>query len=479
MIVMKQKILLLLIVTGILGAVSCTKDWEELNTDPNNPISVPPTNILAQAIRYSGDRLYNAWFSMNNTGSYAGHVSKIQYMDEARYFEREGVINNNWYHIYTTLQDLKNAKKLALEEDNQYLYAACLTFESFLFQIATDTWRDIPFTQACRAADADQILNPAYDTQEMIYPALIDSLKKANEIFNLNRIDVLGDGDLLFGGDVSKWQKFANSLRLRMAVRASGVSNTGTIAAEIIADPATYPIMASNEDNAFLIWPGAAPYKEPWFEDSETRDDHAVCKTLVDHMLTKADPRLPIYAHPAQSDGQYRGVVAGESDANLGDIKQYSRIGARFRDNAAGFTPFMRYAEVLFLVAEVDPSAATYEAGIRASMEENGIEAADIDAYIAANAFSDVDDIYYEKWVALFKQSHEAWAETRRTGVPALGAPPPEDCRFPNHNVPPFRHSYPTNELKLNSENVAPYNEKLVDKFWGQQMWWDTRTNVY
>ncbi|PLX25248.1 MAG: SusD/RagB family nutrient-binding outer membrane lipoprotein [Salinivirgaceae bacterium] len=468
-----QNILSITIV-GLLLTSACTDDWEELNTDPNNPTVVPATNLLAQSIRYFGDTYYDAWFNMNNTSTYAGHLGKIQYIDESRYYERESVIDDNWRDLYRVAIDLEMAKKFARSEGNTNLEAAALTFQSFVLQIGTDSWGGMPFTQAISGLTG--ITSPAYDNQETIYLALMDSLNKANTLFALGELSVLGDGDILYGGDVAKWQKFANSVRLRMANRAAGVSTAAaTVRTEILADANTYPIMASNDDNAFLYWPGAAPYKEPWAEDAETRDDHAVGSYLIDYMLSTADPRIAVYAEPAASDGAYRGVVPGIDDESLGSIAQYSRIGSFYRGNAEGHTPFMRYAEVKFIEAEANSDQVAFEAAIVASFEENELDAGDGAAFAAGFSVNS-DDLYYQKWVALFKQGHEAWAECRRTDVPVMGVAP--GARFPEHNRPPFRFPYPTGETQLNSNNLAPFSSVVVDKFWGEQMWWDTRTGV-
>ncbi len=472
---LKYKLILSGLLAGLIFFSSCTEDWEELNVDPNNPTEVPATNLLAQAMRYFGDTYYDAWFNMNNTSTYAGHLGKIQYIDESRYFERESVINDQWTYLYYVAVDLENAKQFALENGNRNLYAAALTFQSLAYQIGTDSWRDMPFRESIQGAEG--ITNPAYDTQETIYPALLDSLKKAGDIFAEGNITKLGDGDILFNGDVSKWQKFANSLRLRLANRIHGVSSTlaETHLNEVLDNPSTYPIMESNDDNAFLYWPGSAPYKEPWMEDSETRDDHAVGSYLIDYLVAEGDPRLPVIAKPAKSDDTYRGVVPGVSDDNIGNISQYSRIGDLYRGNAMGFTPYMRYSEVLFIIAEYNSNQTVFEDAIVASCVENGIDAATAEAY-AGGYDVNTDDLYYQKWVALFKQGHEAWAETRRTDVPLMSAAP--DSRFEGHNRPPFRFAYPTNETNLNSANSSTYVAKVEDRFWGQQMWWDTRSGV-
>jgi len=178
---------------------------------------------------------------------------------------------------------------------------------------------------------------------------------------------------------------------------------------------------------------------------------------------------------PAKSDGEWRGVVPGVSDDNIGNIAQYSRIGDLYRGDVMGFTPFMRYSEVLFIIAEYNADQATFEEAIVASCLENGIDQATAETH-AAGFDVTTDDLYYQKWVALFKQGHEAWAETRRTDVPVMSAAPAS--RFPGHNRPPFRFAYPTNEANLNSVNYAEHGDKVVDRFWGEKMWWDTRTGV-
>jgi len=471
---LKFKLIISGLLAGLIFFSSCTEDWEELNTDPNNPTEVPATNLLAQAIRYFGDTYYDAWFNMNNISTYAGHLGKIQYIDESRYFERESVINTNFRDLYRVAVDLENAKQFALENNNRNLYAAALTFQSLAYQIGTDSWRNMPFTESIQGGEG--ITNPAYDLQEDIYPALLDSLKKAGEIFAEGNVTALGDGDILFSGDVAKWRKFTNSLRLRLANRIKDVSSLGaTHMDEILNNASTYPIMESIDDNAYLYWPGAAPYKEPWAEDFETRDDHAVGSYLIDYLNSTSDPRLPVIAKPAKSDGAYRGVVPGVTDDNLGNIAQYSRIGEFYRENAMGFTPFMRYSEVLFIIAEYNTDQAVFEDAIVASCLENGIDEAAAETF-AAGFDVTTDDLYYQKWVALFKQGHEAWAETRRTDVPLMSAAP--GARFPGHNRPPFRFAYPTSAASLDGSKYDPHAAKVVDRFWGEQMWWDTRTGV-
>ena len=106
----------------------------------------------------------------------------------------------------------------------------------------------------------------------------------------------------------------------------------------------------------------------------------------------------------------------------------------------------------------------------------------DIADYLAnAGKFTnDKKQIYYEEWVAMFKQGMEGWSLYRRTGVPDNLYPAPgRPANYSNHNVPPFRSPYPDKERNLNNANCAPFDAEVVDNLWGKQMWWDTRTGVH
>ncbi|HNZ69609.1 MAG: SusD/RagB family nutrient-binding outer membrane lipoprotein [Prolixibacteraceae bacterium] len=472
-------------ITTLLVA-GCTDEFAEINTDPDRAKDAPATNVLAFVIRYLSATQFDPWKDMNEVSTYAGYVAKIQYIDECRYQFRPGVVENNWYYDYILLNNINEIKKKAATDGATNLMAVAQTLEVVVFQIATDTWRDIPFTEAIKLNDG--ILLPKYDKQEDIYPALLAELKTAADAFASGGTDALGDGDIMFGGDVELWQKFANSLRLRLAMRISGVSSAlaKSTVEEVLGNPSKYPVMESNDDNAFFWWPGASPYEEPWYTDSKTRDDHGISDVIVNVLKSLDDPRLPVYAFPAAADGEYRGFTIGAAAQPA--LTTISRIGERFRKDPAGFTPYMRYAEVMFHVAEAakigfstgTTAQKAYEAGVTASLEENGIAKADIATYLAGKGKFDntLDQIYLQEWIAMFKQGMEGWSLYRRTGIPkthyvAPGSP------YSGHNTPPFRYPYPANELTYNQANSKPFVDTVVDDFWGKQMWWDTRTGVH
>ncbi|RPH31223.1 MAG: SusD/RagB family nutrient-binding outer membrane lipoprotein [Bacteroidales bacterium] len=479
---MKTKIFSLLIIFVFLG--SCTKDWEEMNTDPDRPIDAPSTNVIADVIRAVSATVFGVG-DMDEMAGYAGQIAKIQYIDEAKYKFREGTIDNNWLTLYLRANDLKVViDKESKSGGNKNLLAIAITLRCYIFQVITDWWGDVPYSQSCDPAN----LSPGYDSQQTIYTDLLAKLKEANSTYDNNTtLNPLGTGANLMFNSVARWKKFTNSLRLRVAIR---ISKVAPVVArqhieEILGDPTTYPIMVDNTDNALLNWPGGS-WKEPYRANIDAgRDDHGMGEQYVNELIAYADPRLPIYAKPATSDGAYRGYVVGGPNVSINTI---SRLGARYRDNLTGFSMWMRVAEVKFYIAEAAfngwstngvTAQAAYESGVNLSCLEAGVAPAAITTYMAQPIVAwdgSVNKIYMQKWFCLMKMGAEAWAETRRTDVPVL--PMAIQSVFPGHNRPPFRYKYPQSEENLNTDNALAAKAGISDNFWGKKMWWDTRTGV-
>lgn len=491
-----KKIKLLAILVLILSfSYSCTEGWEELNTDPNNAVDVPAANILTYVERAMAETLWDVWWTGNNTSSYANHISKIQYIDETRYEERDGIIAR-WGSLMAFQVDLSKIIVKAQAEENPAMEGVALTLRAFLYHIMTDTWEAIPFSEG--ALGEDGILAPPYNDQPSVYAGLLTMLDNANTLLAQGGTI---QGDIINGNSTLHWQKFANSLRMRIAIRMSDIDPTtaGNVLTTILGNSTTYPILASNADMVALKWTDSSPYREPFFEDALGRDDHGMSDTFIDALLNIGDPRISEFAHPADADGLYRGLTPGIEEAAEGtfQINEISRIGERYRDLPDGLTYIMRYPEIEFIKAEAysrglvaggaTAAETAYEAGITASCTEHGVLAGDITTFLTDPnvawddatgdyGYSNLEKIYFQKWISLFKQGHEAWAETRRTDIPQLTAAP--GSPYTGHNRPPFRWPYPVSEYTLNPGVPGQWDGAIVDRFWGDQMWWDTRTGV-
>lgn len=400
---------------------------------------------------------------------------------------------SNCYRRVVLLDDI-----LALTEENadelKNIRWASRIFKEYLWLLNTDQFGDIPYTDANKVEDGQ--MKPKYDSQEIIYPAILENLKAiADEMAAGLGSDNIGEGDFLFGGNIQRWQKFCNSLRMRAAMRIVNVAPdlAKSTIEEICQNQAAYPLLETSAENAYFYWQGSSPYFEPYYNDFRTRDDYGMSNIFVNHLKSMNDPRISAIMQPAATDGEYRGFENGALSAPS-NIQAISRMGVMYREDPAGFTPLLKSCENYFIMAEaamrgwnVGISAQeAYETAVKLSMDDNGVSAADAETYLANAGKWDntLERIYMEEWVALFKENCEAWSLYRRTGYPkeirTSGEYPGKFCSFGTaHNDVPFRMPYPDNEYQYNKENVEAATAEVVDNTWGKKMWWDTRTDVH
>jgi hypothetical protein len=470
----------------------CTKKFNSINVNPNAATVVPATNVLARGIINSASVLFSERLDIYYTGSYAGQTAGTGLGD---YEYRVDINNSMWTSMYAAMTDLVDAADIAKNEANTNLYAAALTLKAYDAQKTTDMWGSIPYTEAFHLQDSS-ILYPKYDNQQTVYTAILAELKEAADIFKAGT-GALGVGDLIFKGDVTKWQKFCNSLRLRVAIRMSLVDPTTakSVIAEVLGDPTSYPVMVDNSDNAYLWFPGISPDIEYWYQRLGTTtglytDQYRMNDVLITALKGNNDPRLPVYAR-LNNNGKYGGYKFGltQSSDTLNNGNNTSGIGARFANDPAGFSPFMNCSEVSFIEAEAyqrglvtGDAEAAYKNAITLSCTENGIAAGSIATFLTqpevawnGGTTTNLQKIYLQKWISLFKQEEEAWSEARRTDVPLMTNI--AVSYQASHNRPPFRLAYPDEEKSLNSN--FPSDVVETDIFWGTQVWWDTRTGVH
>lgn len=469
------------VLLALVGAVGACADLTSLNENKNAPEDVGAEFLLPQAIRSGVEASFGATMMLSHTAIWPQHVVQIQYPDEETGLVRPGTMDLFWNAYYAgPLADIQAVLEKARSAGQPNREAVALIWRAWLFHQVSDLWGDIPYSEALAGRDNPR---PAYDTQQQVYTGLIADLTTAAGLLNPGG-DGFGAGDILYENNATQWRRFANSLRMRLAMRmvnqAAGAAEAAFVAAYNAGG------FQSNADNAALRWPGS-PYENTLYRNYLGRDDHGISGALVDTLASLGDPRLELFAEPATQDGVYRGHYNGFNAPPL-PLGAYSRIGNFWRANGAG-TPsmIMTYSEVLLLQAEAAQrgwiaasAAALYEQGIRAHMTQYAAQSPpgnpteqEINDYlaqprIAYSAGTGLRQIHLQQWIGLYMNGNEAFAHWRRTGIPELTPGPHLSL-----SRIPVRFSYPGGEQSFNSANL---NAALSRQGGGLDlvtpMWW-------
>ncbi len=459
----------ILSVIAALAVVTACGDLTSINQNPNGPVDVPPPSILPNVIQnlVSGVNGVNS-LNIRGGGLWVQYYSEIQYRDEDKYIVRSGT-SGGWGFYNGGIEDAQRMMQKGEAANAPNWTAVGRILKSYMYSVMTDAMGDLPYTQALKG---DTILHPVYDSQQSIYDSLFVNLAQANSEFDFGAAATgFPTGDLLYRGSMAKWQKFANSLRLRLAMHLTNIDPAKAQAEAAAA--VTAGVFASNADNATLLYLATSPNRNPIYNDARGRDDYGMSKTYVDSLTSWADPRLPVFAQlnddTIEANRTYQGLSNGLNDGEGPNLFYISRIGAFWRETPNAPMDLLTYSEVQFLEAEaaergwIAGSAATfYNNAISASFNQYGItDTAVINAYLAQPRVAytpgapGLAQIAYQKWVSMFMQGMEAWTEVRRTQIPALIPGPRAVFGAGVAKKIPERLPYDDQEGVLNAANVA------------------------
>lgn len=489
--------------TLALGAIGCNADdITKVNENPNSPTDAPAGAVFTNAV-INGTARFLGWFYNGRvTELIAQHLAQAQYPDEDQYKRLEAGDTQAVFNTpYTSeLEDLQKVVDAGTEGARPAVYGPALAVQALIFQYLTDTWGDIPYSEALKGDAAEQVLSPKYDAQKDIYAGLITSLTKVATDLGTPGSVTLGSADPLYNGSPASWQRFANTLRARMALRLINVD--GATAASELQKALTGPggVFRSNADNAVMRWPGDGVFNNSWSDNFKTRDDHRMSRTLINAMTALNDPRIPIYAQPTTADPtKYVGMPNGlRADSANKWLNFASRLGARFFPGATTYGTYggsgasepsqvLTYAELQFIRAEAaergiaglaaGQAGGFYRDAITASLEQWGVSSAAIPGYLAnpnvayKGGVEGLKQIAVQKWIALFTDGGNAWAEWRRTCQPTtLVAGPAAVVNFI-----PRRLKYSTTETTANADNLAAAVARQGPDNFATRVYWDTR----
>lgn len=458
-----------------LMGVGCS-DFGDTNVSPNAAETPLTSALLTNALTTLGGTT-----AFTTGGLYCQYFSETQYTDVSRY----SLQNSSWSgDMAGSMYDLQNiininsnpetAEYAAFNGSNNNQIAVARILKAYRFSLLTDRYGDMPYSQALNGE-----AQPIFDTQQDIYNGLFSELSEA-----VNQFDggAPAKGDILFGGDISKWKKFANSFRLILALRISKVD--AALGENQFNDALTADggVFESNDDNAVITYPGGA-FKNPWFGIG---GDFGISETIADFLNANADNRLNAYGKPYNGllIGVPYGLQRNDAIGFTGSNPNWSLIlNDGFRQQTSSLN-VLSYADVLLARAEAafigwtdEDYEQLYRDGIQASWENWGVyEAEAFDAYMqkTAVALSPGDEtelIATQRWLAFYPNGMQGWSEWRRTGYPVLT---PSPAPVNTSGEIPRRFPYYTAEYNLNGANL----QTAVDRINGGdtmdgRVWWD------
>lgn len=475
-----MKKILIILMTGfvVVAATSCKKNLSGLNVDPKNPSSAPSYAFFTNAQRTMTNTLASSNVNLNVFRLIVQYWQETTYTDESNYDLATRSINDAvWNALYRdVLRDLQEAKNLvptdvpdAAVQKNQIAIADFMQVIAFYYLVTT--YGNIPYTEAL---DINKPF-PKYDDAKTVYYDLLTRLDA--DIANMSTsAGSFGGADIIYGGNVAKWKKFANSFKLKMALTIADDDNAK---AKTTAEAAvTGGVFTSNADNAEFQYLSSPPNTNPIWVDlvQSGRKDFVAASTIVNAMAALDDPRMDDYFTLDASSG-YSGGDPGESS----NYATFSKPAVAI--TAPDFPALlMDYSEVEFLLAEavargysVGGTAIThYNNGITASTVYWGGTVAEATTYIAQPSVNYAtaagtykQKIGTQKWIALYNRGWDAWIEWRRLDYPQLN---PASLAVSDI---PLRYPYPVNEQNVNRANYEAAAAAIGGDLVETKLWWD------
>lgn len=462
---MNMKRLAIIILGGLalLGTTtSCQKDFEEINTNPNRPQQALPTALFNGSTKLFLKNTRNYTTSGMMFRSWMQYTAQDTYTKESRFLYRDYAGDYLWRYPYQVAGGYKDIIDLNTDPKTKELMttygksenqiAAARIMLAYTFALLVETFGDVPYysygspnPERFQALQLEKYISPVYATQKEIYTDLLKELKEAAAQI-VSDSYVFKEGDYIFETP-DKMRRFANSLRLRLAIRLKDVSDTElrNLAQQSIDElKSGAAVMQSEADTVELQFDSddtnPAPIYNEYFVSN--RVDYSPSNSFVQLLKGQrgnfgVDPRLQKYFAPKgltkyqARDGRYTesdnlndyiGMPYG-LDESMADFQFKSGVAVSFfssrilQPNYAEV--FMEYSEVCFLLSEANGWDDTwYKKGVEASMKKWGVNSTKITNFLNTIPAANQENVLTQKYIALYMNPNEAWAEYRRTGYP-------------------------------------------------------------
>ncbi len=471
----------------ILSGTGCTKNFEEINTDPTLVTAdiIKPSMLFTAVLKNSVFDSYNTSIISEYSGYYSNQGSGVIFQ------------NANWtspFNTYYRSYIINSAEVVRLTADKPKLvneHAMGRIWKALLFAQLTDLYGDIPYFESAKNV-ADVINQPKYDAQKDIYTDLLKELKEAAAQLSTDpTLASFGNADILMKGDVDRWKRFANSLRLRFAMRVSYADPV--LAKQHITEVIGQPMIDDNSYNVFLTTINGSNLnnRNPLFDDPLNSYPLWTSFTVAENLKKFNDPRLTIFSLPAvDGTSGYRGrpIALGTNEITYGEDNT-ARLQNSFR-SAEHPIIVMNAAEVSFLRAEAalrglstENAQVFYTTGITQSFAQYAVPDAAKNNFIASAAGiltgtveEKLEQIIVQKFLAIMYESNEAYAEFRRTGYPRIWT---GSSKGSTNGEIPRRLTYPLDEYAKNEDGVKGAVAKLANgDSYMSRIWWDAKAGL-
>ncbi len=467
------KLTVFALMVSMIGLTSCDK-FLDVNTDPNNPTEVPLSLLLTSSQSYLG---YTMGGDVNRySGTFVQHFAGVQGQAQEEYDIYnfgDDETNNFWrFGMYAgALGDASLIMNEAGANGSPHYAGVAKIIMAYGIGVMADLFGRVPYSEAFQFSDN---ITPSYDNQEDIYNTVQGLLDEA--IVDLGQTTSVfspGADDLVYGGNLAAWTKFANFLKLRYWNHTSvqnGAASATAILNHIDGNSASFESIGDDADHPFFNVPNSG---NPHFQFEQQRGQMAVSDVVLDELMNPLnDPRVPLYANPIADGVTYTGAPNGTTVQDQPHLV-FSGLGSYYGSSASP-VPLGTFYEQKFIEAEAamragqqDRAYAAYIDGIKANFDKLGIDTSYTD-YVAqtevdpGQAGLTMEHIMTQKYIAMFTQGAESWTDWRRTGIPALT---PADNNITG-GVIPVRFPYPESEIQLNASNVPATT--ILDPTWFQ-----------
>ncbi|GAA3988558.1 SusD/RagB family nutrient-binding outer membrane lipoprotein [Hymenobacter antarcticus] len=473
-----------------LGLFASCEKFLDINQNPNAVLVAPASNLLVAAETSLGFLMgsdlhrYTSLIVQQFSGQGGSGIQTAEY---DRYNITPTDINNVWRGaIFAgSLADMQKLIDQTQDSSPKYAGIAKIT-KAFLFSVTTDAFGDIPFTEALQF---DKNFAPKYDASATVYAGIIALLNDGISDIKKSSILTPSNDDLIYGGDMAKWERMANTLKLRLYLHSFPKVNATSNAdfAALLAAPASI-FLRNNADNFLMRFEAIPNRNNPIDQFEKSRNNTFFpSATFVNLMNAKNDPRRPVYLTSLAAPSlPYVGAANGTGVTVV--AANFSRMNTYLRGNVipggTGFNNFdgnapvrmLTFAEYNLILAEyyartgnLTLAQTSFAAGIRASMTDAGVSdeiaTPNITTYIASRpvltAANAIQSIVEEKFIANYGVAVEPWTDYRRTGFPTLIVPV-------NSSISAILRVLPYSDLERTSNPNTPARPNLTTPtvFW-------------